>query len=557
MSPGPDRAPPGEPALGFGARRALWLGLALVLLGTAALRWRLLGVPLERDEGEYAYAGQLLLSGHAPFDGAYNMKLPGIYALYAVVMAVFGQTDVGIHLGLLLASLVTSVLVFRLGARLFDPWSGLAAAALYGLLALSSRVQGMFANSEHFVVPFALGGVLVLLGALGDSPSSAPGRGRRLFLGGCLLGAAFLVKQHALAFLPLGAALVAGLGRGARRERLGALALYAAGVLLPYALTVLVCLVAGTFDEFWLWTFTFARDYVGLVDAEQGLRNLATNGGALVRSAWGASALALVGLAALVRGHEPRRARWSAAGFVLASAAATTPGLYFRPHYFVLLLPAAALLAGRGAMFVAGLARLAPTSRAWLRPALALGLTLGALGEIVTKQRGFLFRYAPDQIARALYGPSPFPEARVIGQWIRQNTAPDARVAALCSEPQMYFYARRRASTGFLYLYALMETSALARRLQRDLIAEFEAHPPEILITTPSRDSFADYPGTWPALRRAHPEFFAWIERTLAGYELVGVADVPARGPTTYRFGAETRGYESRSPFAVLVHRRR
>ncbi len=42
-----------------------WIGLllALTLVFTAAIRIRLLAVPLERDEGEYAYAGQRILLG--------------------------------------------------------------------------------------------------------------------------------------------------------------------------------------------------------------------------------------------------------------------------------------------------------------------------------------------------------------------------------------------------------------------------------------------------------------------------------------------------------------
>ncbi len=542
------------------ARRVPLLGLALVLIGLVALRWRLLDVPLERDEGEYAYAGQLLLAGHAPFDGAYNMKLPGIYAAYAAVMAVFGQTDVGIHLGLLVASLLSTVFVYRIGERLFDAWSGLIAAAFFALLSLSPAVQGMFANSEHFVLPLALGGLLVLLGPR-DSEAEAHSstlRGRlRLFAGGCLLGASFLVKQHASLFIVLGAALavfsVSVPGEERRRAPL-ALACYGAGVALPYATTVLVCLIAGTFGPFWMWTFTFARAYVGLTSWERGAQNLATNGGVLVRSAWTVAGLALLGIAALFSARLPRRSRWIAGGFAVASAAAICPGLYFRPHYFVLLLPAAALLAGLGAT----VAKPLPLARrAWIGTVLTAALALTALGEFVVKQRMFLFTLSPEQISRRIYGPSPFPEARVLGQWIREHTAPDARIAALCSEPQLYFYARRRASTGFIYLYALMERGALARRMQDQLIAEFEAHPPEILITTPSRDSWADYPGTWQGLREMHPEFFAWYERTLAQYEVVGVADVPARGATTYRFGDEARGERPRSPFAVLLLRRR
>ena len=46
----------------------------------AVVRLRLLNFSLERDEGEYAYAGQLMLQGIPPYELAYNMKFPGTYA---------------------------------------------------------------------------------------------------------------------------------------------------------------------------------------------------------------------------------------------------------------------------------------------------------------------------------------------------------------------------------------------------------------------------------------------------------------------------------------------
>jgi hypothetical protein len=83
-----------------------------------AIRIRLLGIPLERHEGEYAYAGQLMLQGIPPYKLAYNMKFPGTYAAYAVIMSIFGQTIVGIHMGFLLVNATTIALIFLLGRRL-------------------------------------------------------------------------------------------------------------------------------------------------------------------------------------------------------------------------------------------------------------------------------------------------------------------------------------------------------------------------------------------------------------------------------------------------------
>src|SRR5271165_6802180 len=119
-----------------------WAIVLLVILLAALVRIRLLEIPLERDEGEYAYAGQLLLQGIPPYQAAFNMKFPGVYAAYAVIMAVFGQTIAGIHFGFLLLNAGTIVLVFLLGRRLFSTASGIAAAAAYALLSIGAGVYG-------------------------------------------------------------------------------------------------------------------------------------------------------------------------------------------------------------------------------------------------------------------------------------------------------------------------------------------------------------------------------------------------------------------------------
>src|SRR3984893_14871055 len=119
-----------------------YAALVIVVVVFAAIRIRLRTAPLERDEGEYAYAGQLMLQGIPPYQLAYNMKLPGTYAVYAVMMAVFGQTPAGVHLGVLLVSSVTVFLVFLLALRLAGPTAGVVAGASYALLSVSPSVLG-------------------------------------------------------------------------------------------------------------------------------------------------------------------------------------------------------------------------------------------------------------------------------------------------------------------------------------------------------------------------------------------------------------------------------
>src|SRR5262249_22443303 len=130
-----------------------WWTLAVIVFSLViAIRIRLLGIPLERDEGEYAYAGQLILQGIPPYKLAYNMKFPGTYAAYALIMSIFGQTIHAIHLGLLLVNAATIVLIFFLGRRLVNSTTGIAASLSYAVLSVSPSVLGFAGHATHFVL---------------------------------------------------------------------------------------------------------------------------------------------------------------------------------------------------------------------------------------------------------------------------------------------------------------------------------------------------------------------------------------------------------------------
>src|SRR5882724_10086231 len=172
-------------ALPFG-----WCLLAVIVFGLVlVIRIRLLEIPLERDEGEYAYAGQLMLQGIPPYKLAYNMKFPGTYAAYAVIMSIFGQTTGAIHLGLLLVNAAPIVLIFLLGRRLMNPTAGIAAAMSYAILSMSPSVLGLAAHATNFVVLPVLGGTLLLLN---ESDRRQFGR---LLASGLLFGLAVLISS--------------------------------------------------------------------------------------------------------------------------------------------------------------------------------------------------------------------------------------------------------------------------------------------------------------------------------------------------------------------------
>src|SRR5438034_1191802 len=218
------------------ALRAGWWILAVIAFGVViTIRTRLLGIPLERDEGEYAYAGQLILQGVPPYTLAYNMKFPGTYAAYAAIMSIFGQTIIGIHLGLLLVNAATIFLIFLLGRQLVNSAVGLAAAMSYAVLSVSPSVLGFAGHATHFVLLAVLAGTLLLLNA-----TARHGFGL-LLASGALFGLGVLMKQPAIFFALFGAIYLVSdnLRRRFRPEKIFLrTVIFSAGVILPLGMTL-------------------------------------------------------------------------------------------------------------------------------------------------------------------------------------------------------------------------------------------------------------------------------------------------------------------------------
>src|SRR5262249_7802752 len=255
-----------------------------------------LGIPLERDEGEYAYAGQLILQGIPPYKLAYNMKFPGTYAAYAVIMSIFGQTVTGIHLGLLFINAATVVLIFFLGRQLISSTAGLAAAMSYAVLSVSPSVLGFAGHATHFVLLPVLGGTLLLCRSTDRQAS-----GRRLFASGLLFGTGLLMKQPAAFFALFGAIyLVSGiLRRGAQAKKILVPGLtFSAGMILPLGVTCLVLWRIGVFERFWFWTIDYARQYGSLVPLSVARQIFAYSAEEVVLGVWPIWILAGIGLVA-------------------------------------------------------------------------------------------------------------------------------------------------------------------------------------------------------------------------------------------------------------------
>lgn len=484
--------------------------LILTLLPALFIRLRLLDFPLERDEGEYAYAGQLLLQGIAPYVQAYNMKWPGIYAAYALIMAVFGQSVAGVHLGVILVSFTTALLLFVITRRIAGNAAGIVAAGTYSLLSISTGTLGLAGHATHFVMLPALGGIALLMES--EERLSA----WKIFAAGVLLGTAPLMKQHGVVFGLFCAAWLTGreYGRISNKVLAQHLGLLGLGGIIPLFLTIFLLATAGVLGKFWLWTFTYARAYTGIVTLPQGWENFQFAVKMLTATSPGLWCLALCGAAMLFLVPSLRPWRRFVTAFTLVSLLAVCPGLYFRRHYFIILLPAIGILAGFTA---AGIFKL---QHVFSRPAFMTGLLFSlAAGISLWTERDIFFRLSPDRACREVYGPNPFPESLNIARYIEEHSPSDARIAVFGSEPQISFYSRRHSATGYIYMYPLMEKQPLAAMMQQEMIQEIETAKPRYIV-------LVSVPTSWLRSADSQPILFNWMDGYLAKIRLAGFVEI-------------------------------
>jgi hypothetical protein len=524
-----------------------WLLLpGLVVALSVCVRLRLLDLPLERDEGEFSYLGMLMLKGIPPFATAYAMKLPGIFGAYALIMLLFGQTAAALRIGLLIVNLATVALVYLLGRRLYDFRTGAVAAAAYAILSVSQSVYGVVGHATHFVVLFSLAGFFCLFQALDR-------RSRSLVLvSGFLFGLSFTMKQHAAPIILFALCFLVWRGRReflSWRQPLLLGLLFSFTATLPYAGWAIYLVIKGAFGAFWFWTVQYASQYATITALPEAAHLLSLHGGWMLKTTALFWLIAAFQIILILSGRDRQGGGLFLIGLLAFSCMAVMPGFYFRPHYFVMVLPALALLIGAAATWP--FRQTSPGKAAPYLRYVAVCTVLIALVVTLVRERAYLFELSAPQVSRAIYLGNPFPEAPVVADYLRRNTAPGDRIAVLGSEPQIFFYADRMSATGHLCMYGLMEEQPFAKHMQEEMIREVEAARPKYVV-------FVNVVTSWLPRPRSHTAVLDWSAGYLAQYyELDGLIDIVDTRTTLVWWGPDAGKHVPRGLNNLFVYRRK
>jgi hypothetical protein len=524
------------------------LGLLLLLVFNFAIRWHLREMPLERDEGEYAYAGQLMLQGIPPYQLAYNMKFPGVYFAYALLMKIFGESPEGIHCGIILVTSATTVLVFLIGCELLGALGGLMATATFVCLAALPTAYGLAGHATHFVTFFVCAGVFALLKAEKKPALLWP------FISGLAFGIAILMKQHAVFFLLFVSGWLAWQLSQQKKIKRPALraGIFFAGFAAPLLLTAGVLVYAGVWDRFYFWAVQYAREYVSILPLRSIPRLFVIGFKPIFDSGVWVWLFGVAGLGLVFLRTERRRAAVIGAGLFLAGMVAACPGFYFRGHYFLMAMPGLALL--NATLILAIADKLKKFQQVRMLQLLPVILFCAIAGDLIVRNSGTWFLLTPFEISRKLYGSNPFPESAEIAKYLAAHTAPNETIAVLGSEPQIYFLARRHSASGYIYLYPLTEPQPLAARMQKEFINEIETARPRYVVFVNSSSSWHSviYPGK--PLEHPIPD---WWNGYSQNYEPVGAVDIFEDKPSEFFWDTQLASRTNSLSPIIFIFRRK
>ncbi len=432
------------------------------------MRLPVLALPLERDEGAYAYIAALWLHGGLPYRDVFDHKPPLLYLLYmpAIIAAMPGAISVRLWSSLLF--LIELPLVFLLARHVWDGWSAALATLLYAVAGSTFSLQGLIFNSEQALVLPALVALWALCKAI-ETPSW-----RWPVLYGICLGLVALIKPTAIPLL-LPLILLARM-RG-MRGHLSSLALAAAGTVLPWIPMLALWGAAGAWNSVVFALITYNRLY-----ASESVRRW--SGAALIDTVAPLGPLlvcALGGIALAGWGGPRRRQRTAIVLWTGAMLGAAILGLRPYIHYYYPALPGLALLTAPVVTMLVRNARRARTS--WQRIA-AMAAPLALLTILMVppaRDNLHMLGKSPAQQAEALYGIDGreyFGPAAAVAARIMQKTKKGEKIFVWASEPEIYVLSGRMAAARYIYVYPL----ELVPTAQQALIDQLQRNPPALFV---------------------------------------------------------------------------
>ncbi|MDQ3016053.1 MAG: glycosyltransferase family 39 protein [Bacteroidota bacterium] len=530
------KAPSNNVLLTWGPMALLGITVLLVLI----LRLRLLQIPMERDEAGFAYIGHWLLRGKSLYIDMVDNKLPGLYSLYALFTTLFGYQSIGVHLGLLLANVVSSVCLYYLIRDLYTKNIAIFASTFFALLMISANVSGFAAHATQLLMPFVMGGWLLFFKGLRTEK-------KYLFLlSGLLLGSAFMIKQQSVVFSILAAILwwparLAWNKSTDKKLPILEYVLLGIGGFIPVVVTLIYFSMTNRLDQLVFWTYSQPASMAATFNLTR-WQLFASSFPKILKDFQLLWLLAGAGIIISFLSGQKKIAAWFGVLMFILGLGSVVIGAAFYNHYFVLALPGVALLAAVTLNYVQ---EKAGNSGAIIS---LIGAGVLVLWPVI-KQTDYYLQPNYITIHQKIYN-QMFPEIEKIGEELSRRVKEGDHIGVMGSEPGVLVSADRFGCSKHIFMYPMLSDPEKSPPLQKEFEVEIKNCMPEYIIWNTVSGSWT---GGYEGLQMFR-DLMIWIQEN---YTTTGIAEFRANAPGVIVWDADVQSLQSQSDQKVYVFQRK
>lgn len=541
----------GNKSLQFSSEEKISLFLlSLLLILVFYIRSKFQYMPFERDEGIYSYFGTLILDGKIPYKDFYEVKFPGLFYFYALIVSVFGETVKGMHTGFMYVNILSIIFIYFASKKLFSPIAGIISATTFAFVSLTANLSGFTVQSEHGVAFFAS------LGLYFYALCNETKKWYYFLCFGVAMGLAFMVKTSGVFYALWGGLIVILDFMFSKKPKyfkqfIFQLLLYAFGGLFTIGVFFIIIFSKGSFNEMIYWTYEHTKTYVGGMPFEEGIKYFKYTRDAIIQNHklfWFHSFLALI-----VCFLRPVDIKLKALGFTIIAFSMLTivPGFYFYGHYWIQTVPGVSILAGLTFYSINktfnNKIRLGKIKLKYIYLIVFAFLTIKHINAL----KQYYFKPNYELILRQVYGNNPFPEAMEIGNWINQNSNPEDNIVLIGSEPQIYFYTKKKSPSRHAYFTSVVNNVPMHKEWQREFARDTEKAKPRYLI-------FFNHPFSLLVQPNTDKYIFDWVNKFVSeNYQIIGLVDMIEGQHSTYVWKEQLSNYKPISQNLIYIYERR
>ncbi len=447
------------------SRMTMLIWIFCIVFFTTILRFSVSDEPFDRDLMVYAMVARSWLEGMPLYSQAWDHKPPALYAVYALAIAVFGQSPNAILALGIFAFVVTMLGIRSAAERLAGPWAGFAAVLFWAVFGNDVILQAQQPNVEVFMNACLIWALAFLLPVAKNQEQYG-----KLLASGALFFAASAFKQIAIFPAFFVALWLIWLSFSAKdvaipmrfRRAVLAVSFFALPGVVGWLLIFLGFYVSGNFEEFWYGAFGYNQSYAGSI-----LFNFAKTALRDVTHPYYVSTFFLLILMSWMLGSLKLRILMMAT-YVGNAVMVVAPGNNF-PHYYQLILPVMAVGCG------AHIARIIPSKKILGAVLIALAPIWISFGYFTSSERLSFVKYGERG-----HGGQSF-ESRQIGRWLAQHTQPNELVFHWGAEPGVYFWSGRATQYRFSYNYPLF-IGPRSAEFSEEVLNEISCNLPDVVV---------------------------------------------------------------------------